>query len=51
MDRDKLKMLVRNLELLTDSIKAEIYSDVQSFKYDDINIVEEDYDEIFNDDV
>ena len=31
MDRDKLKLIVRNLELLVDSLKSEIYSDVQSY--------------------
>ena len=27
MDKEKLKLIVRNLELLVDSLKAEIYSD------------------------
>ena len=31
MDRDKLKLIVRNLELLVDSLKSEIYSDVESY--------------------
>ena len=31
MDRAKLKLMVRNLELLVDDIKAEVYSDVQSY--------------------
>jgi hypothetical protein len=47
MDRDKLKLIVRNLELLVDSLKAEIYSDVESYKYDDIRPKYLDYDEIF----
>jgi hypothetical protein len=50
MDREKLKLLVRNLELLTDSIKAEIYSDVESYQYEDINPMHLDYDEVFEDD-
>lgn len=50
MDKDKLKLIVRNLELLVDSLKAEIYSDVQAYKYDDINPMHVDYDEIFEDD-
>jgi hypothetical protein len=49
MDRDKLKLIVRNLELLVDSLKAEIYSDVQAYKYDDIKPKHLDYDEIFED--
>jgi hypothetical protein len=50
MDKEKLKLIVRNLELLVDSLKAEVYSDVQSYKYDDINPMHVDYDEIFEDD-
>ncbi len=52
MDRDKLKLIVRNLELLVDSLKAEIYSDVESHKpkFDDIQPQHLDYDEIFEDD-
>ena len=29
MDRAKLKLMVRNLELLVDDIKAEVFSDVE----------------------
>jgi len=28
MDKEKLKLIVRNLELLVDGLKAEVYSDV-----------------------
>ena len=49
MDKDKLKLIVRNLELLVDSLKAEIYSDATAYKYDDIRPRELDYDEIFED--
>jgi hypothetical protein len=50
MDKEKLKLIVRNMELLVDSLKAEIYSDVQAYKFDDIKPRELDYDEIFEDD-
>ena len=30
--RDKLKLIVRNLELLVDSLKAEVYSDVAAYR-------------------
>ena len=52
MDRDKLKLLVRNLELLVDSLKAEVYSDTQSYlNYEKIKEgLQHDYDEIFEDD-
>jgi hypothetical protein len=49
MDKDKLKLIVRNLELLVDSLKAEIYSDTTAYRYDDIKPRELDYDEIFED--
>ena len=32
MEREKLKLLVRNLELVLDSLKAEVYSDVDAYK-------------------
>ena len=50
MDKEKLKLIVRNLELLVDSLKAEVYSDVGAYKYDDIRLKNLDYDEIFEDD-
>jgi hypothetical protein len=46
MDRDKLKLIVRNLELLVDSLKSEIYPDTLVHKFDDIL----DYDEIYDED-
>ena len=53
MDRDKLKLLVRNLELLVDSLKAEVYSDVSAYqKYTEPEVRKRpilDYDEIFED--
>ena len=49
MDKEKLKLLVRNLELLVDSHKAEVYSDTKSYlEYKDSTL--HDYDEIFDDD-
>jgi hypothetical protein len=55
MDKDKLKLIVRNLELLIDSLKAEIYSDVSAYNtsknLDKSKIPGlRDYDEIFEDD-
>lgn len=38
------------MELLLDSLKAEVYSDVESYKFDDVIPRELDYDEIFEDD-
>ena len=31
MDRDKLKLIVRNLELLVEALKSEVYSDTKSY--------------------
>ena len=49
MDRDKLKLMVRNLELLVDDIKAEVFSDVESYVSPPPTIPQ-DYDEILEDD-
>lgn len=49
MDKEKLKLIVRNLELLIDSLKAEVYSDISAYKIDDIKPRHLDYDEIFED--
>ena len=47
MDRDKLKVIVTDLEMLLSALKAEVYSDTESYKYDDIQPIELDYDEEF----
>ena len=49
MDRDKLKLMVRKLELLLDDIKAEVFSDVESYVAPPPSI-SQDYDEILEDD-
>ena len=53
MDKDKLKLIVRNLELLVDNLKAEVYSDVSAYKkYTEPEVRRRpilDYDEIFED--
>ena len=51
MDKDKLKLITRNLELLIDALKVEIYSDTTSYTSKDKNKDKyTDYDEIFDDD-
>ena len=56
MEKERLKLIVRNLELLVDSLKAEVYSDVDAYKTSADNsklpgmIPTLDYDEIFEDD-
>jgi hypothetical protein len=52
MDKEKLKLLVRNLELLVDSLKAEVYSDTSTHSYMESDVRKRpilDYDEIFED--
>jgi len=52
MDREKLKLIVRNLESLVDALKSEVYSDVNAYKtsYEDVAPYLTDYDEVFYDD-
>ena len=47
MDTGRLKIIIRNMELFLDSLKAEVYSDMPQYKYDDIKPEEIDYDEVF----
>ncbi len=50
MDREKLKLLIRQLELSVDAIKAEIYSDVDAYKNSPAFKQVSDYDELHDDD-
>jgi len=51
MDREKIKLIIRNLESLVDCLKSEIYSEVESYKqetqYEEIAPYINDYDEIY----
>ena len=49
MERDKLKDIVRSLELMVDALKTEVYSDVNSYKNDNYTSRPLDYDEMFDD--
>ena len=49
MEKDKLKLIVKNLKLLVDSLESEIYSDVTAYKYERTTSIT-DYDEVFEDD-
>jgi len=52
MEKDKLKLIVRNLRLLVDALESEIYSDVKSYtsKLEETLPPLPDYDEVFEDD-
>ena len=47
MDTGKLKVIVSDLEMLLSALKAEVYSDTESYRYSDVDPVELDYDEEF----
>ena len=34
MDKERLKLIVRNLKLLVDSLESEVHSDVDAYRYD-----------------
>ena len=50
MDREKLKLIVRNLKLLVDSLESEVHSDIEAYKNYDLGPAVTDYDEVFDDD-
>ena len=49
MERDKLKLIVRNLKLLVDALESEVYSDVKSYtdRLEQTLPPLADYDEVF----
>ena len=50
MDRDKLKLIIRTLKLLLDSLESEVYSDVDPYNTSMAFTKITDYDEVFDDD-
>ena len=52
MDKGNLKLIVRNLELLVDSLKSEVYSDIDAYQMpkEYARTKLPDYDEVFEDD-
>ncbi len=50
MDKERLKLIVRNLKLLVDSLESEVHSDVESYTNYDLGPGIADYDEVFDDD-
>lgn len=52
MEKDKLKVIVRNLKLLVDALESEVYSDVESYtsRLEETLPPLPDYDEVFEDD-
>ena len=53
MDKEKLKLIVRNMKSLVDALESEVHSDVDAYKYDNYREMTPqiaDYDEVFDDD-
>ena len=55
MEKDNLKVIVRNLRLLLDALESEVYSDPAAYtdkreNFDDEHYPLADYDEVFEDD-
>ena len=53
MDKERLKLIVRNLKSLVDALESEVHSDVDAYKYETYKQVTSqitDYDEVFDDD-
>ena len=49
MNKEKLRLIVRNLESLVDCLKEEINSDTKDPQYEEIKNFLNDYDEVFYD--
>jgi hypothetical protein len=50
MDKEKIKLIVRNLESLIEILKLEVYSDMKPQEYDELrnSPLIDDYDEVFD---
>ena len=46
MEREKLKLIVRNLKLLVEALESEVFSDVDAYKQEPQPIT--DYDEVYD---
>ena len=53
LKKERLKLIVRNMKLLLDSLESEVFSDVDAYSYENykqMNPKLDDYDEVFDDD-
>ena len=51
IDREKVKLIVRNLKLLVDALESEVHSDVDAYKNSHaFSSPETSYDEMYDDD-
>jgi hypothetical protein len=47
MDKEKIKLIIRNMELLLDTLKVDLLSDTSVEKVSEIILEDMDYDEIY----
>ena len=53
MDKERLKLIVRNMKSLVDALESEVHSDIDAYKdetYKEMTPTINDYDEVFDDD-
>ena len=51
MERERLKLIVRNLKLLVEALESEVFSDVDAYTAEESSAKYiTDYDEVFDDD-
>ena len=50
MDKERLRLIVRNIESLLDCLKAELYILDTNLQYEEVSNSLTDYDEIYNED-
>ena len=50
MEKEKLKLIVRNLRLLVDALESEVYSDEEDYRSSQYQTPVLDYDEVFEGD-
>ena len=53
MDKERLKLIVRNMKSLVYALESEVHSDIDAYKYEtykEMTPTINDYDEVFDDD-
>ena len=50
MDKERQKLIVRNLKQLVDALESEVHSDIEAYKNYDLGPGVTDYNEVFDDD-
>ena len=50
MERDRLKLIVRNLKLLVEALESEVYSNVEAYKAENFDDLPENFKRLFTDD-